>query len=55
MTVAEPEPGEAEFDEAGVDLTLIRWMLAMTPAERLETLQSFVDTVNRIRGGHAED
>lgn len=29
------------FDgEEGVDLTLIRWMLSLTPAQRLETLQS---------------
>jgi hypothetical protein len=25
--------------EDGVDVTLIRWMLSMTPAERLQTLQ----------------
>jgi hypothetical protein len=35
--------------EDGVDLTLIRWMLSLTPAERLETLQQHVRSVLRIR------
>jgi hypothetical protein len=43
----EPEP--AEYSPDGVDLTLIRWMLEMTPAERLETLQSFIDSVWELR------
>ncbi len=46
-----PEP---EYDSAGVDVTLIRWMLSMTPAERLEALQSFVDSVWQFRGGRDE-
>lgn len=33
----------------GVDLTLIRWMLSLTPAERLQALQSFVDFVEAFR------
>ncbi len=35
--------------EDGVDLTLIRWMLSLTPAERLEALQSFVNLVEAVR------
>ena len=35
--------------EDGVDLTLIRWMLSLTPAERLEVLQSAVDSILEIR------
>lgn len=35
--------------EEGVDLTLIRWMLSLTPAERLEVLQSIVDLVETVR------
>ena len=35
--------------EDGVDLTLIRWMLAMTPAERLQTLQRTVQSIQRLR------
>jgi hypothetical protein len=39
--------GETEnaYSDDGVDLTLIRWMLSLTPAERLETLQQYVDFV----------
>jgi len=29
----------AAFDEAGVDLTLIDWMLSLSPLERLEAMQ----------------
>jgi hypothetical protein len=46
----EPEIAEQSCDAGGVDLTMVRWMLDMTPAERLETLQSFVDAVWRILG-----
>lgn len=38
-----------ERDENGVDLTLIRWMLSLTPAERLDVLQDFVNDVLEIR------
>jgi hypothetical protein len=31
-----PQP---EYSEDGVDLTLIRWMLSLTPAERLAAAQ----------------
>jgi hypothetical protein len=43
------------YDSAGVDLTLIRWMLSMTPAERLAILQDFVDFVWDARGEDAEE
>jgi methylated-DNA-protein-cysteine methyltransferase-like protein len=39
----------------GVDLTLIRWMLSMPPAERLDTLQQFVNSVLRIRAQNSKD
>ncbi len=34
----------------GVDITLIRWMLSLSPAERLATLQQFITSVETIRG-----
>ena len=47
-----PESNEpAERAPDGVDLTLIRWMLSLTPAERLQALQSFVDAAWAARGG----
>jgi hypothetical protein len=33
-----------------VDLTLIQWMMDMTPAERLETLQAVVNVLWEARG-----
>jgi hypothetical protein len=53
----EPEPpyemppldGRPLYSEDGVDLTLIRWMLSMTPAERLQTLQQHACSILRLR------
>lgn len=39
------------FSDDGVDLTLIRWMLGLTPSERLQAAQEMVDTVERLGGG----
>lgn len=33
-----------EHSEDGVDLTLIRWMLSLTPGQRLAVLQDQVDS-----------
>ena len=33
------------YNEDGVDLTLIRWMLSLTPAERLQVLQNQVRAI----------
>ncbi|NWG72762.1 MAG: hypothetical protein HXY23_14315 [Parvularculaceae bacterium] len=33
----------------GVDLTLIRWMLSLSPAERLQVLQDAVQSSMRLR------
>ena len=41
---------EAIRSEDGVDLTLIRWMLSLTPAQRLDVLQEHVRTILRMRG-----
>lgn len=38
----------------GVDLTLIRWMLSLTPLERLEALQAAIESIGRLRGQAAE-
>ena len=44
----EPPPTTGE---GGVDLTLIRWMLSLTPAQRLDVLQDFVDSVQELQRG----
>ena len=45
-----PEPA---FSADGVDLTLVRWMLSLTPAERLAVLQANVRSILRLRDGIA--
>ena len=42
--------GGPTHSEDGVDLTLIRWMLSLTPLERLEVLQETVRSLLRLRG-----
>lgn len=44
-----PREVEPSFDEQGVDRTLIRAMLELTPAERLLRLQELVEGVLEIR------
>ncbi len=45
-----PLEAEQTYSEDGVDLTLIRWMLSLTPAERLQVLQQNVRSILRLRG-----
>lgn len=48
--VANPlPPDEPAYSEDGVDLTLIRWFLGLTPIERLRFLQRHANAVLRIR------
>ncbi len=39
------------YSEDGVDLTLIRWMLSLTPMERLAALQGAVDSLWELTHG----
>ena len=41
------------YGEDGVDLTLIRWMLSLTPAERLEFLEDRINDILTIRQWNA--
>jgi hypothetical protein len=42
-----------DYSPSGVDLSLIRWMLALTPAERLELLEDRINEIERIRKRNA--
>jgi len=42
-------PPQPEYSEDGVDLSLIRWMLSLTPAERLVFLQRQINAILKIR------
>lgn len=42
-------PPAPDYSDDGVDLSLIRWMLSLTPAQRLQFLQDRIDDVEAIR------
>ncbi len=42
---------EPEYDDNGVDLTLLRWMASLTPTERLRVLQANVVALQKLRDG----
>ena len=42
-----------EYSDDGVDLTLIRWMLSLTPRERLQFLEDRINDVLKIRERNA--
>lgn len=44
----EPAP-LPEYSEDGVDLTLIRWTLSLSPAERLQLLEQRIKDILAIR------
>ena len=43
------DPPLPEYSEDGVDLSLIRWMLSLTPAERLQFVQNQTNRILAIR------
>jgi hypothetical protein len=38
-----------EYSESGVDLSLIRWMLSLSPMERLLVIQQQVNAVQELK------
>lgn len=42
---------EGAFSPEGVDLTAIRWMLAQTPAQRLQSAQDLIDAAWALKPG----
>ncbi len=53
-TTTLPAEGLPIHSEDGVDLTLIRWMLSLTPRERLQVLQDMIDSITRLRNAQSE-
>ena len=39
---------EPIYNDAGVDLTLIRWFMSLTPIERLRTAQEFATAAEKM-------
>jgi hypothetical protein len=56
--VSEPEeastgPLPAEYSEDGVDVSLIRWSLSLTPLERLQFLEDRINDILKVREWNA--
>ncbi len=53
----EPPPYASWPEESpdGVDLTLIQWTLSLTPLQRLELLQDWVDGLAELRHGRISE
>jgi hypothetical protein len=47
--VADSEAPVPDYSADGVDLSLIRWMLSLTPAERLQFLEERNEEIRAIR------
>jgi hypothetical protein len=41
---------ELFYSKDGVDLSLIQWMLSITPTQRLQILQQNIRSIMRLRG-----
>ena len=54
LAASSPEDLPAESPD-GVDLTLIRWTLSLTPLQRLELLQDWVDGLAELRLGRVAE
>ena len=46
---------ERDIAEDGTDLTLIRWMLSLTPTERVQHLEDTVAGLLALRGAAADE
>jgi hypothetical protein len=44
-----------DYSEDGVDLTVIRWMLSLTPQERLQFLEERISDILAIRALNANE
>lgn len=42
-------PPSGVYDERGVDRSLVRWMLSLTPTQRLEALQTYLEQLAEFR------
>ncbi len=45
---------ENHYNDDGVDVTLIQWMLSLTPTERLQTLQQNVRSILKLRNAKTQ-
>jgi hypothetical protein len=45
----ESEESAGQESDEGVDLTLVRWMLSLTPAERVEQIEGIANSLRELR------
>lgn len=43
------ERDDSPYDENGVDRSLVRWMLSLSPTERLAVVQGSIDLIMSVR------
>ena len=53
MTELEFEAPAQDYSEDGVDLSLLRWMLSLTPQQRLQALEEHLNGILEIRALNA--
>jgi hypothetical protein len=46
MSEEAPKP---DYSPDGVDLSLIRWFLSLTPLERVQVLEQYIGDIQKIR------
>ena len=52
--MSDPQPALPQVPPPDdIDVSLVRWMLGLSPEERLAVLQGFVDSVAELRDGFA--
>ncbi|HSN97095.1 MAG TPA: hypothetical protein VLS89_02320 [Candidatus Nanopelagicales bacterium] len=49
LTPPPDEGDDSPYDENGVDRSLVRWMLSLSPTERLAAVQSSIDLIMSAR------
>lgn len=49
------EEGHGLVSIDGIDVSLIRWMLSLTPRERLLAVQSYARSIVRLRNARGRD
>jgi hypothetical protein len=47
--VAATAAARPDYDENGVDLTLVRYTLSLTPSERLKAVENFMNAMASVR------
>jgi hypothetical protein len=52
--MAQMREDDPRYGDDGVDVTLIRWMLSLTPEERIRALEDNIYSLARLRNGKLE-